>query len=116
MIEKMKSLPKQLDTIQENQMKFAEEHQTMLTTAKYIHQMNQNTIEMNQNTIDAGQQMKTALDFLALAYKDLVEKNPLTSVTDNNNYQIATHQHSLKRTSASPTKTTQPCHIWIGRK
>ena len=83
--------------------------------------------------------MKTALDFLALAYKDLVEKNekrddeieslekaheitknqvadmtdalesfqkqnetsslegmnPLTSVTDNNNYQIATHQHSL---------------------
>ena len=116
MIEKMKSLPKQLDTIQENQMKFAEEHQTMLTTAKDIHQMNQNTIEMNQNTIDAGQQMKTALDFLALAYKDLVEKNPLTSVTDNNNYQIATHQHSLKRTSASPTKTTQPCHIWIGRK
>ena len=54
MIEKMKSLPKQLDTIQENQMKFAEEHQTMLTTAKYIHQMNQNTIEMNQNTIDAA--------------------------------------------------------------
>ena len=66
MIEKMKSLPKQLETIQENQSKFAEEHQTILTTAKNINQM-------NQNTIDEGQQMKTALDFLSIAYKDIID-------------------------------------------
>ena len=39
-----------------------------MTTAKNINQM-------NQNTIDAGQQMKTALDYLSIAYKELIEKN-----------------------------------------
>ena len=75
MIEKMKSLPKQLETIQENQSKFSENHQTMLTTAKNINQMNKDINKMNQDTIDANQQMKTALDFLSIAYKEIIDKN-----------------------------------------
>ena len=75
MIEKMKSLPKQLETIQENQSKFSKNHQTMLTTAKNINQMNQDINQMNQDTIDANQQMKTALDFLSIAYKEIIDKN-----------------------------------------